>query len=271
MADQAFEKLVPQVPQEVSLPNFLYELRDVAALVPKLDASMAKTVSGGYLNYQFGWKPFIGDLKKLGSLLDTVNRRLDYLRKTYGKETRISFTTTFTAVDIGISLFDPKSVGISQTSGGYTEFEGTFRCGAHLYHKLKGLDGLQGVMRGAAGALGLNNPAGVVWEAIPYSFVADWFGNLGEQIQRQAYQPFEGDWDLRNMSHSFRYTFKHETWHGPKAYGADYPDVPYMSYRQSGEHYERGEGLPASGLYLTTTDFGPQQQKLAAALIHQFA
>lgn len=267
-SDEAFEALIPQMPQEVSIPNFLYELREVSDMIPKLEESMAKTVSGGFLTYSFGWKPFVGDLQKLGNLMSQVNRRLDYLRSTYGRETRVTYARKFDASDLGITLLNPQSLGSGASTAGFTKFEGFFRCGGYLYHTLEGLDGFQGTFRGCFAALGLNNPLGVLWEAIPYSFVADWFSNVQEQIQRRAFQPFLGTWEIRHMSHSFRYSFEYESWLGPHPGGVDFPDVPYRQHIQRGEHYQRGRGLPASSLYLTTNDFGPQQQKLAIALLH---
>jgi len=41
------------------------------------------------------------------------------------------------------------------------------------------LEGLLGEMNGLIHAFGVNRVASIVWEAIPFSFVVDWFVNVG--------------------------------------------------------------------------------------------
>jgi hypothetical protein len=265
LADDAFEALVPQVPQEVSIPNFLYELREIGDLIPKLDDSLSKTVSGGYLTYSFGWKPLVGDLQKLGRLMTTVSNRLDYLKKTYGRETRISFSRKIDTYDLNQAPFtpDPINGGV-----GFVKLQGIYRAGGYLYHRLEGLDGLNGMLRGCAAALGLNNPLGVLWEAIPYSFVADWFGRTQSLLSQQALQPFVGTWDLRRMSHSVDIEGIREYWIPRLSSSYDPPwNAAQLAAIQRVHSYTRSPGLPAASTWLTSTQLGSQQQLLASALI----
>jgi hypothetical protein len=256
IADWAFEQLVPQIPQEVSLPNFLYELREALELIPKLEESMVKTVSGGYLTYSFGWAPFVGDLQRLGRLISTVRSRLEYLKATYGRETRISCMREFDCEA------DPSFVG-----GGAVyqrlSFKGIFRCGGYLYHRLEDLDGTIGLLRGLSGALGLNNPLGVVWEAIPFSFVADWFGRVGNVLSHTAVQPFVGPWEIRRVTYS--YTWSGE-WRSVLGFSGYSPEE-WEPHRGRATFYRRGTGLPASASILHSNTLTTQQQMLATALL----
>jgi len=262
LGDLAFDAMSTQVPQEVSLPNFLYEMRDIGALVPQLGKSLRETVAGGYLNYQFGWKPFIGDLKKLGSLMDTVSKRIDYLKDTYGRETRLSFEKQLTAADCGIDVLGSSS---PPSSGTYIRsWQGTFRCGGYLYHLLNDLDGMQGVLRGCYAALGLNNPLGVLWEATPWSFVADWFGRVDAIAARTAVQPFTGLWEVRRVTHSYSIDFVREQWGGPiNGYS---PSVMKKEAVVTAKHYLRKTGIPVASGLLTRTNLNSGQLMLAAAL-----
>jgi hypothetical protein len=265
LADDAFEALVPQVPQEVSIPNFLYELREIGDLIPALDDSLSKTVSGGYLTYSFGWKPLVGDLQKLGRLIDTVSKRIDYLKSTYGRETRISFYRKLDTYDLGVSPFVPDPIN---GGAGFVKLQGIYRAGGYLFHKLEGLDGLNGMLRGCSAALGLNNPLGVLWEAIPYSFVADWFGRTQSLLSQQALQPFVGTWDLRRMSHSVSIEGIREYWI-PRLSSVYEPpwNAAQLAAIQRVSSYTRSPGLPAASTWLTSTQLGSQQQLLASALI----
>jgi hypothetical protein len=257
--DRAFEALSTQVPQEVSLPNFLYEFREIGSLIPELGESMAKTVSGGFLNYSFGWKPLIGDIQKLSNLMSTVRARIEYLKSTYGRETRLSHSEAF---EVEGDLM--KEIGGSRY---YRDSaKGILRAGGYLFHLLKNLDSLEGTLRAAAGALGLNNPLGVVWEAIPFSFVLDWFGRIQSAIGKTAVQPFEGVWEIHRLCWSFTVS---GTWHRDVYLGAGSIPERVEQLRGTWQQYGREPGLPVSDSLLASTALDTRQQMLAAALIHQ--
>jgi len=262
LADQAFDALVPQIPQEVSLPNFLYELRELADLVPKIEESLIKQASGGYLTYSFGYKPLIGDLRKLANLLDTVAARLQYLRDTWGRETRISFESTWEAtLPSEISLPNASDVGFLYRR---LSFRGIYRAGGYLFHMLEDLDGKIGLLRGLTGALGFNNPLGVLWEAVPFSFVVDWFSRAGNALSRTAVQPFVGPWELHRVTHS--YSFSGE-WSLDAIFPSGFSPVSYEADRGTCVGYQRVIGLPVPAGFLNTEGLTSNQQMLAAALI----
>jgi hypothetical protein len=54
---------------------------------------------------------------------------------------------------------------------------------------------------GLAGQLGLLNPAALLWEIVPFSFVADWFVNVGDWLQ--------GFSDFAGMQLDFAYSTSH--------------------------------------------------------------
>jgi hypothetical protein len=257
LGDEAFNALWPQIPQEVSLPNFLYELRDLKDMIPKVEEGLTKTVAGGYLTYAFGYAPFVSDVTKLRNLAKTVADRLAYLRRTYGRETRVSFTGTF---DVPVRDFVTEGT-IYYTLPGYS---GEFRCGGYLFHRLNSLYGLEGTLRGFAGALGLNNPVGVLWEATPYSFVADWFTRTRGIVNKMAVQPFEGEWEIRRLTYSARWQ---AVWHVHQDVGSPYTPQAWPLEDGVAKFYARRLGFPASSSILTETWLEPRQQMLAAALL----
>lgn len=260
LADQAFEALVPQIPQEVSLPNFLYELRELADLIPKIEGSLVKQVAGGYLTYSFGYKPLIGDLQKLANLAETVAARLQYLRDTWGRETRISFESSW-ETEAPDEIYYPGSE--SQRYRRHS-IRTVFRAGGYLFHQLEDLDGKIGLLRGMSGALGFNNPLGVLWEAIPFSFVVDWFTRIGNAISQTAVQPFVGPWEIRRVTHSY--------WiHGQWSLDCEFPSgtspLKYTADQGTYTLYRREVGLPVPAGIINTEGLTSNQQTLAAALI----
>lgn len=263
LADQAFDALSDQVPQEVDIANFALDLREIGSLIPKLEENLSRTVSSGFLNYEFGWLPFISDLQKLGKLSSTVASRLDYLRRTRGKRTRIGF---YRVIDLPSQALFPYIRPIPSFPGHYAlnllSSKAEFRAGGTLYHELEGLNGIEGTLRGMSAALGLTNPSAVVWERIPYSFVVDWFARTKSVTDSFKFQPFSGVWNISDVTHSFKLWFR-----AMQIYAEDsgrYQETGILT----GSRYIRGIGLPVSSSLLNDRGLSPTQQLLAAALLY---
>jgi len=64
--------------------QFLRELEDFPSMF-KARLREFKDLGNNYLNYQFGWVPFINDVKKFIQLQDTIEDRLARIRKDNGK------------------------------------------------------------------------------------------------------------------------------------------------------------------------------------------
>lgn len=258
LADEAFDAFFTQVPQEVDIANFVIDLRDLGSLVPQVQETALKTFAGGYLNGSFGWKPLIGDLKKLSSLLDTVRSRLAWLRSTYGKRTPLGFSSDFDVVTSNLptqtTTYDLNLV----------ESQGRFVAGCYLLHRLENLDGLMGELRGLIGALGLNSPGKILWERIPFSFVLDWVSRVGRFADKGTIQPFSGEWNVLDLSHSWKQTV---TWE------VRVKQSTTLSYRGSiagrlvVQTYVRDQGLPLSSALFYGRELTPQQLALSAALV----
>jgi hypothetical protein len=260
LTDEAFNSFTDQVPQEVDVTNFLLDLREMGSLIPSLAENMAKTVSGGFLAYSFGWKPFMSDLKSLGGLTQSVADRLRYLRETYGKVTRLGYTGTWS---IGSRDFVyPNNPYYSFKVRKSTQ---RFVAGCYLFHLLERLEGIEGQIRAFSSALGLLNPSAVVWERIPYSFVADWFVRTDGIVNSLKLQPFAGLWNLRDISHSFLQEIEWEMY----VQNNDYVelDSPQLVAVISTRTYVRNPGLPVSASILSTPGLTTGQLALAAALI----
>lgn len=260
LAEMAFNALFQQMPQEVSVPNFVWELRELGDMIPKVEEGLAKTAAGGYLTYEFGYLPFVSDVTKLRNLAKTVADRLSYLRRTFGIETRVSCEGTFS-----VPAREAQFLGISGslhriTSPSYT---GHYRAGGYLYHRLNELYGVESTLRGFAGAMGLNNPVGVLWEATPYSFIADWFTRSKEVVNHLAVQPYTGVWEVRRLTHSFSWEC---VWDTVLLYDNGQALMPIPVESGTCKHYARGVGLPVSSSVFTQEGLSPRQQMLAAAL-----
>lgn len=272
LSDEIYEDFFTQVPETVSIANFLYELREISGLIPQIQSSLAKTVSGGFLSFQFGWKPILGDLESLGSLVTDVRKRILYLKQTRGKKTRLHFQKKNLLSSSSGDVNVPETAWNKSTSviGGHyrlrpLDYSDVFNAGGWLIHWLERLDGLEGELRALSAALGLLNPAKVAWETIPYSFVADWFTRTKGSIdQLDIANPYPGGWNVYGTSHSLK---QRMTFRVDRIVDAGYQPSSWYVGIGTVERYQRWVGLPVSSSLLTRDSLDTRQQLLALALL----
>jgi len=265
-ATKCFESFSTQVPAEVSLPNFLYELKDIKGMIPKMTNKLVKSANDAFLGYQFGIKPFIGDVKKLSGAYFKVLDRIEFLRRSYGKPTRIHFFQGdfYEHPSLGVRTDPPPDDLHQDLHWVLTSYKADFRASATLYQKLEGLDDTLGFLRASAAALGFNNPAGVVWEAIPYSFVVDWLFKVNDKLKSMAISPFQGTWELRDVTCSVSSFSVIDGWIWPRRnFGNAWNNV----YRVRRRAYQRSVGLPVLRSSLGT--LSDMQRVLLGSLIYQ--
>lgn len=266
-----------QFPQEVSLPNFFWELREIGSLMSiirerRYSWGYLEELPGDLMNWEFGWKPFLDDVGKLGKLFRTIEKRLDALRSTYGKVTRLGYK----AVDVWQPDFSGAGSLIHpliswrglQTELRPSMVETELRVGALFYHEMPYLNDHIGRIRALIGALGLDNPLKVVWEAIPYSFVVDWFLNIGGTLATLGtFQDETIPWEIYNVNWSLKTktTFDLMQVNNPET-------QPYFWDAKIGEvettAYSRNTGYPEYGWLTANTSLTPRQAILMAAMIH---
>jgi hypothetical protein len=148
-----------------------------------IHAALADT----YLEFVFGWVPLAGDIKAaIAGLLDRYNHP-DYQRvKAKGD---ICY-----GVDDGTdNVFNSDSIFVTQNW--VTQYSVNYRYIASV--KTGAVNGVQGV----AATLGLLPERFIptVWELIPYSFVVDYFANIGQIVEAYAFRRSVINWGVRTV------------------------------------------------------------------------
>lgn len=215
----AFDSFADQFPEDIGLGNFLLELKDLAGLIPKLENSVSKTIAGTYLNSEFNVKPLIRDLQAIFGLCASITARIDYLRKTVGKPTRIGYSAPL-GPNLNGSHFIDYGSGSYSLEIRKSQYKCNFRAGAWILQNLTHLDDFYGLLRAFMGKTGLNNPIKIVWNAIPFSFVLDWFVNVSSYLGRWKIQGADGQWDILNATCSYTQTVKLEVVQWDRVTGA---------------------------------------------------
>lgn len=277
-AVEAYNAFHDQVPVTVSLPNFIYELKDMKGMIPSVDRlSLTKTASNNFLAFEFGVLPFISDIKAILSLSTAVEKRLKHLIETAGSSTRLSFnrsTVHDEPATFWKALGDPNHVNTT-SSGIDLEFvrstaRSEFHCGAQLFQDLKDLSDALATMKALSASGGFNHPARVIWNAIPYSFVVDWFFHVGKLLDSLSVQPFGGTYDVSAVMYSIKTeshwrVFQNFSNGTPADNAYNRQDIGYVN----AESYIRRLGFPAQSLFLTNGALTPMQLALSVAMLEQ--
>jgi hypothetical protein len=269
---EALQTFTTQIPQEMNLFNFLWELRELADLAPKVVEGLQSGLStgaGSFLNWEFGWAPFLQDMMTFTRISKKVNDRLDYLRRTRKKVTRLGHRKTFKNLeDIQVLSYDEGFPGWNGVIHRFKDYQLTMTCGAKFTHDLPWLDTVDGKIRAFASALGLNNPLGALWEAMPFSFLIDWVVPVGDMLNGLAFQDESAYWRIWDVNHSFRYT-----WVDSLYQESSYYEGPLYNSLHTADQmhtwYTRDSGFPEVGFLetLDPSELSTKQIALLAALV----
>lgn len=215
---EAFDNFTTAFPEEVSVGNFVWELRELGDMIPQLAVSLHKAIAGGFLTKEFAVEPFISDLKKLGLLVVRTNERIAYLRKRWGIPTRLGLRKVLERELPEPLVVEPPLVAYSKVNrspqGGWNAYDyvrlrwsyrptgmvSVFTAGGYLIHQLYDMDSFLGKTRAFLYTTGLGNPAKVVWTALPFSFIVDWLFDISGLLTRMA-KPHD-PWEVYGTSSS---------------------------------------------------------------------
>lgn len=264
---QALDKALNQVPTEISIANFLWELREVKSLIPKLEGW--KTIPNQFLNLSFGWIPFIQDIKALLTVVATVRKRLEHLKRVNKRAVTISHQKRYILVDSQSEQPTVNQDSDPSDNSLYVASKISYEEVTVRQHLIVGYDldlsGADAFIQAMCSALGLMNPLAIIWEAIPFSFAVDWFIHLGSFLDEVgSTEPFKGTIAIRSAFCSAKTRQFVEHW-SPTLF-------PYLGERKWDRYsttlirgYHRRSGTLEGTIEVT--GLTPFQQALAAALI----
>jgi len=189
----AWNKFKPGKPK-TSMSVFIAELRDLPSML-KAKSYAHRNLGKHYLAYQFGWLPFLSDLRKMYQTQQRMEQILENIHHLNGKWIRRHGTvedTTSGAVGWNLTgsslpVFDPMipyEVARSFRSSGYSSthvkvwFAGAFRYYVRDVERKLMVNPMSRNLRRKI--MGLTMTPADVWEAIPWSWLIDYFSNVGD-------------------------------------------------------------------------------------------
>jgi len=183
---------------DVSLPNFVYELKDLPGMyrdimgfktrLKKLSAaSSASEVANFHLATQFGWLPLISDLRKISqfqSLTDKRVKELERLMSNKGLKRRVRYPDWKITATAQSNVFLESAISSTYVSRESRETRldrwATVRwIPTDLPNKYTS-DELRRLARRLVFGINRGISAEQAWKAIPWTWMIDWFTNVGD-------------------------------------------------------------------------------------------
>lgn len=132
----------------------------------------AKAAGSAWLEYKYGWMPFVSDVQ------DAVATLQDIVDRPSSREGRVTGSAGMRSIERTSSTNTcpmPSEWAMSTPRIDFTTaFESEWSCRVTWRYKIRDQD--------VPARLGLKNPLVVAWELVPLSFVADWFIPIGSYL-----------------------------------------------------------------------------------------
>lgn len=179
--------------------QFFVELRDLPHVPLKMFRKLKffRALGSEYLNAVFGWKPFVNDLRKMYNLQHTIDKRMAQIIRENGRsihrkatienDTSSSSSTTQYAFPFGGCTGAPpnwRSGGSSRTITTKIERRKWF-VGRYQYY-IPDVGSSQWDRRARLALFGALPTPAVIWEVLPWSWLIDWFSNVGDIISNAS-------------------------------------------------------------------------------------
>jgi hypothetical protein len=293
MGDKGFARAKPEL-EKASGFVFSAEIRDAPRMLKqtskafketweamggsKTSARMApKKVADDFLNYQFGWKPFIGDLKKfdfvinnshqINSKITRDNGRAVRRRVSLGNDRKERLIDSGTGVALSPGLVNDYFNGTPKWEVWEVEETTTSAVGRFKYYRPEFdanrpdyLSAWNVAMRQMT-MYGFRPSPSNIYKAIPWTWAADWVTNFGDHIDHLS--------DIAVDSLACDYFYVMHSKQMKRIFRQELPFITGMKvleFTRLISSKQRQEGAGPYGFSLSWDNLSPRQFAIAGAL-----
>jgi len=171
----------------VDIPSEVLQLHDIAQALHRIGSTFASRAAGAYVGTEFGVNPYIQDFLKLMKIKDAINSRVAEINKV---QSNGGLRRTVTVFDGSYSIADFDQ--LMQSNFGYFVSKGRYcstervRVHCRWYPSATFFPWEQTVHPAVELAekalLGKTIDMATAWELIPWTWLLDWFGNVGSYL-----------------------------------------------------------------------------------------
>jgi len=190
--DQVLKRTYPGKPL-LDLPVSIAELRDIPHMFRIVGDGFFKKSANSYLLYQFGWKNFFNDLRNVfvqfPNAIARRNKQLQDLKK-YGSKVKVaklgSDSASFIDKHLSVTTTGGLDIYVDHSITTTVDLWGFARWRLSDFGNMW-LDSDSAIVEEAKRSLlGLDNPVKSFYDALPWTWLIDWFVNLGDILERQG-------------------------------------------------------------------------------------
>jgi hypothetical protein len=271
-------KCSTQVPEDVSIANFLWEIKEeIVKILENLWQYLARWLNpgGANLGWHFALKQFLQDLKKIKNILKSARARLKFLRDSYGKPTTYRFRSkgeveSFEIMDPPLRPFDDTPLGPCFVYPYLWSRKTDLHCTFLTVHTFPGLNAAMALLDVIGAKLGLQNPLKVIWNAIPFSWLLDYFVSTGSFFDRLQLPTFSGEFTTLASCHGWKVTEQYKCWMWDLTFDI-LSHQPVYTARNAGlltvTYYVRRSGIPLGSIFTLQEGLSEHQQGIILSLL----
>lgn len=185
----------------VSIPNFLFDIKEVTKLyklwkyrsyeAPRYIRNVKRAtkkdvvsaIPAKYIGYKFGWKPTVADLSELIDGVLNLRAKIKAFNDSIGG---LIERHTSVKLDLPTSATGSIAWPSGNHSASYTA-TCTRVCAASITYapqQIAAINSLDLTCRALLDSMGFELNPRIIWDAIPFSFVVDWFFGVGSFLDR---------------------------------------------------------------------------------------
>jgi hypothetical protein len=263
LSNKAWEAMRPQIVSDVNIVTFIHELKDLKKLPDlwqKEDRNLLHNITNLHLNVSFGWLPFLSDIWQLYKNLFNLKKRIQTFLDNAGKPQRRHFTYSWKPDPTPVNIIDVSTGGSSRVINITTTRSQMKYCATMSYVYSTGeASQLVKTIGGYLDALGINLDPQILWDSIPFSFIVDWFFNVGAWLGSLKVENTPAITYITEFGHSVKYQVTREA---EFVIGTG----THIAYHSTWDKYRRHRSLPATTPGLHYSGPGLSQILLAGSL-----
>jgi len=211
-----FKKFRP-VRSGAGMGQFLAELREFPQMA-QVGLRKFQELGGAYLNYQFGWKPFLKDLKDFVETQQKIEKTIAFIRKNNGKWIKRGGTisrSSSTQVTSVASMFRPLLASAFYSAPGSPNQAGQaitftvdnvwFKAKMKYYIPDLKVDKAENVYSSKLlrRLYGMDLTPDLAYQLIPFTWLHNWSANVGDIIANISSQSYD------NLVAKYAYVMRH--------------------------------------------------------------
>jgi len=214
LSSSAVRAMLPSFSERNSLVNFVLELKDIRRIpdVWSKRRGVLKNIANAHLNYAFGIAPLVSDITSLVNTFTNFRKKVRDLQSGSGKTITRHFSST-----LPVSTLPMESVVYSEGGADYEVRSRHSWVKTPRYHasmrysyKLPDMTQIGNQVLALLDALGVRRDGAIIWNAIRFSFVADWFVRCGKFLNGLSVDNLQIPVVIEDFCHSANYSILNE-------------------------------------------------------------